>query len=64
MSDWPVAEASIGQHNTGKRQKSMPLAGTELAVPAGARPQTHALDSEASRNGRIGTAAAAAAVDR
>jgi hypothetical protein len=40
--DQPVAETSTLQHNTRKRQTSMPPAGFEPTIQAGERPQTHA----------------------
>jgi hypothetical protein len=53
-SDRLVAEATTWQHTTLARDKSMPSAGFELAILASARPQTYALDHEASGNGGIG----------
>ena len=43
-SDQPDAETSTWQHNSHKRQTSMPPSGFELAVTTGERSQTHALD--------------------
>jgi hypothetical protein len=48
-SDQPVSETSTytGQHNINTRETSMPRAGFETATPATKRPQTYALDREA-----------------
>jgi hypothetical protein len=35
----------LTSHNTHNRQKSMPPVGSEPAIPAGERPETHALKS-------------------
>jgi len=48
MRDQPDAETSLITNNTHKRQTSIPLARFEPTIPANKRPQTHALDREAS----------------
>jgi len=50
-SGHPDAENSTSQHNTHKRQTSMPPAGFEHPVPATERPQIHALDSAVTGTG-------------
>jgi hypothetical protein len=53
-SDQPVAQASTTQDNTAykhKTQTSMPRGEFEPAIPATKRPQTYALDREATRIG-------------
>jgi hypothetical protein len=45
--DQPVAETSTWQHNTNRRQTSMPPAGFEATIPVSGLPQTHALDRAA-----------------
>ena len=42
--DRPIAETFTGQHTTLTRQKSMPRARFETAIPASKRQQTHTLD--------------------
>jgi hypothetical protein len=44
MSDQLVAKTSTWQYTALNRQRSMPLAGFELTLPASERPQTHTLD--------------------
>ena len=46
-SDQPGVDTSTWQHNTHKRQTSMPTAGLELIIPASERPQTDTLDRAA-----------------
>ena len=50
-SDQPDTETSTWQHNAHKRQKSMPSARFEPAIPASERLQTHALDRASTRTG-------------
>jgi uncharacterized membrane protein YgcG len=51
-SDRPVAETSTWQHNTHKRQTSMPPVVFEPAMPASQRPHTQALDRAATGIGK------------
>ena len=44
----------LTNHNTYKRQISMPPVGFEPAIPASELPQTYAVDSEAIRIGCVG----------
>jgi len=53
MSDQPDAETSTWQHNTQKRQTSMPQAEFEPTIPVSERPQTHALDRAATGIGHV-----------
>jgi hypothetical protein len=52
-SDQPDAGTSTWQHNTRKRQTSMPSMGFEPAIPASERPQTHALGRAATGSGYL-----------
>jgi hypothetical protein len=47
MSDQPDSETTQQRTTNTKGQTSMSLAGFEPAIPAGERPQTHALDRAA-----------------
>jgi hypothetical protein len=51
LDEWPARRRDLylTTHNTDKRQTSMPSAGFEPAIPAGERPQAHALDGAATR---------------
>ena len=54
LVDWSVhPEISIWQHNTYKRQISLPPAGFKPPIPASKRPQTHALDRAATDIGPV-----------
>ena len=51
LDEWSARRRDLylTTYNTRKRQKSMPAAGFEPAIPASERPQTHALDHAATR---------------
>ena len=51
LDEWTARrrDLCLTTHNTHKRQAFMPPAGFEPTIPASERPQTHALDSPASR---------------
>jgi hypothetical protein len=49
-SDQPIAETYTWQHNTQKRQTSMPPVGFEPTISVGEQPQTYVLDRAAAWN--------------
>jgi hypothetical protein len=55
LDEWSARRRDLylTTHNTHKRQTYMPPAGFEPAIPAGERPQTHALDGTAIAIGLI-----------
>jgi hypothetical protein len=53
MNDQSVADLYLTTHNTHNRQTSMPSVGFKPTVSAGQRPQTYALDGEATGTGEI-----------
>ena len=46
-SDWPIAETSTWQHNTHKRQTSLPQEGFEPTIPVIYQPRIYAWDCSA-----------------
>jgi hypothetical protein len=55
LDEWSAwhSDLYLTTHNTHKRQTSMPPAGFEPTIPASEWPQTHALDSVATRTGHF-----------
>jgi len=53
LDEWsaPRTDLYLTTHNTHNRQTSMPPVGFEPTIPAGERPQTHALDRAATGTG-------------